>query len=72
MYKAHVADTFYGALNVYNTSTIGSIGLGYLYAETDYQTCGYAENVYGNTSEGSVAYFSTTAQDANYNWEVSA
>jgi len=57
---------------VYNTSTIGSIGAYNLYAETDYQICGYAENVFGNVSAGSVAYFSTTAQDANYNWEVSA
>jgi len=44
----------------------------WLWAETKYQVCGYADNVYGNTSDGSVAYFATTSNDNNYNWEVSA
>lgn len=72
MYKAHLADTWYGALNVYNTSAIGSISATWLYSSTDYQICGYHENVFSMTSEGSVAYFSTAAQDVNYNWSVSA
>jgi len=62
----------YGAINVYNTSSISMISLVHLWADTHYQVCGYADNVYGNTSAGSVQYFDTTAQDSNYNWEISA
>lgn len=72
MYKAHLADSWYGALNVYNTSSIGSIAATWLYGTTDYQVCGYHKNVFGNTSTGSVAYFATATQDVNYNWSVGA
>lgn len=59
-------------MNVYDISSIGTIGLTNLYAGTNYQVCGYAENIYNNWSAGSVAYFSTTAQDTNATWSISA
>lgn len=43
-----------------------------MWAATDYQICAYAENIYGNWSAGSVEYFTTTAIDSNYKWEVKA
>jgi len=57
---------------VYDISSIGTIGLTNLYAGTHYQVCGYAQNIYDNWSAGSVAYFSTTAQDTNATWSISA
>lgn len=44
------------------------ITAGYLFAETEYQICAYAENVYGNVSDGAVKYFATVAMDANYQY----
>lgn len=59
LYKEHLADNWYGALNIYNTGSTGTINASWLFSETSYQICGYAENVYGQTSVGNVAYFST-------------
>lgn len=59
-------------MNVYDVSSIGTISLTNLYAATNYQVCGYAQNVYDSWSAGSVAYFSTLAQDTNATWSISA
>jgi len=69
---SHTQDTWYGALNVYSTTAVGSIMPTYLWSETDYQICAYAENIYENWSAGSVYYFSTTTMDVNYYWEIKA
>lgn len=70
LYRAHLQDSWYGALNIYNTSASYSINATWLFSATEYQICGYAQNVY-NTA-GTVAYttFVTTATDANYKWTI--
>lgn len=63
LYKEHLADSWYGALNIYNTASSQTINATWLFSETEYQICGYADNVFGQTSAGNVAYFQTTNQD---------
>lgn len=71
-YIAHLQDNYYGAMNIFNVAALGSINPTYLWAATTYQVCAYAENIYGNASEGEVVYFSTAAADSKTNWEVTA
>lgn len=71
-YIAHLQDNYYGAMNIFNVAALGAINPTYLWAATTYQVCAYAENIYGNASEGVVVYFSTAAADSKTNWEVTA
>lgn len=64
--------TEFGSLNVYSTSSIGSINFNGVSAGTDYQICAYAENVFGSVSAGSVTYWSTLATDVAYGWAITA
>jgi len=72
LYRDALQGNIYGSLNIYNTSSIGSISVPGLAAGTDYQICAYAENVFGSVSDGSVAYWSTSAVDVAYNWAITA
>jgi len=71
-YTAHKQTVYYGAINVYNTSSVGSINASWLWANTEYQICGFAENVFEQSSVGAVAYFTTTATDTAQSWTVGA
>ena len=78
-YTEHLQDTYFGVENIYSATIPGQIDATWLWAGTEYQICGYVENVYGEISNYSTTsqnfsthYFETSAIDSNWSWSVTA
>lgn len=70
LYKTHLMTSYFGIHIVPDASNAGTITADYLQAETDYQMCGYLENIYGDVSTISLDYWVTGDADPNYEWSI--
>jgi hypothetical protein len=70
MYTAHRQKEWFGRF-VHNFKTSdASITFNWLWADTEYQICGYSENQYGHVSPVKIEFFKTTALDREQNWQI--
>jgi len=72
LYVEHSQTTFYGSVNIYDTSAVPSTSFNQLFSGTEYQICGYLEDVFGNDSPVRAESFSSAADDVNFGWSVTS
>ena len=63
IYKEHLQNQWFGSISFSSLTNVKSITANWLMASTNYQLCGYLENVYGNASELGCGYLTTSPLD---------
>lgn len=73
LYTEHLQMMVAGSMSISNTQSVDSIHATWLWAQTQYQICGYLENVYGDVSTPvKVEYVTTPTMNVPYSWKIAS
>lgn len=70
LYTEHRMMIWYGTHVIPDSANVAAINVHWLWSGADYQICGIMQNIFGQTGDVKVYYFSTTASDNPQEWTI--